>query len=134
MQPGTVALVGLGVVGAGAAVYFLVIRPRQAGGMATGIPKGGAAVSTGTGKSVPVATGGVFSMDHVDRKNAIAPMVLTQFGVPASIAGKAASIAGKLDASAYAERAVKRIPVVGTVAAIPTKVASSVFHGITSLF
>lgn len=130
MTGGTIAIVGVGVVAVGAGVYFLTRKPSApiAGGPAP-------VFQAGTGATRPAqAPASVFSDSHVDRKNAIAPYVLGRFGVPTGAANTIAGIAGKFDVSGYAERKLEKVPYVGTAIAMPTKIASSVFHGITSLF
>ncbi len=136
MTTGTAVLLVAGAAGAGAAVYFFVIKPRQqAAALAAATPAVGAQVSTKFPTVGGVNLQAVLTGDHVDRKNAIAPRVLSQFGVPTSITQPVASIAGKLSLSGYAQKYVtSKIPVVGTVVEAPiaatkyvsTKVVSAV--------
>lgn len=130
MQPATVALLGVGAVGAGAAYYFLVVKKRQQVALATTAATAKPAVSTKT----PVPALGLAG-DHVDRKNAIAPYVLQRFGVPSGAANTVAGIAGKLDVSGYAERYIStKVPIVGTIAEAPVSILKKGISGIASLF
>lgn len=135
MQGSTVAILGVGAVAVGAGVYFLVIRPRMAAkGVAMGqSPADGAgpapAVSVQPGQAIRISPS-MLSDSHTERKNAVAPYVLSKFGVPDKFTQPIASLAGRLDVSAYAADKLKSVPVVGTAVAIPSKLIGK----ITSLF
>lgn len=133
MQPATVALLGVGAIGAGAAYYFLVVKRREGPALAVTAPTSKVAISTKT----PMPSLGLAG-DHVDRKNALAPTIVSRVTgglIPTSVAGKVTSIAGKLDVSSYAERYVStKVPIVGKVAEAPISAAKSIVGGIASLF
>jgi len=134
----TVAIIGVGVVAAGAGVYFFVIRPRQKVAAAVA----GAPATTGPSPAVAVGTGApairmnpdLLSQSHADRRNAVAPLVLSKFGVPDKYSSGIANVAGQLSLSGRAEKYFEKVPVVGTALAIPSKLVSGIASGITSLF
>lgn len=138
MSGSTVAIIGVAVVGVGAGVYFFVIRPRQKVAAAVG----GAPPTTGPAPAVQVGAGApairmspdLLSQSHVDRKNAVAPLILSKFGVPDKYTSGIANVAGQLSVSGRAEKYLEKVPVVGTALAIPSKLVSGIAGGITSLF
>jgi hypothetical protein len=149
MKGSTVALIALGVAGAGAGVYFLVIRPRQLAAGTAGSIFGPSPTATGAMRSAPGTVaqnklqGAVGTAGNViNRVNAfgtgIAISALGSYvGIPSSVTKPVANVATAIDrfATNTTINAIKHpLDTVKAVATAPVKAVQAVGHFFSSIF
>lgn len=139
MKPSTVALVVLGVAGAGAALYFLVLRKGTPAASAT---RPRPAASAGGVQGVLSRGGNVFNALDRLQGAGIAAVISSKIPIPAGlrapvVSGATAFVkyATPIGVTGLAVNAVAHpVDSVKAVATAPVKAASSVVHAIGSIF
>jgi hypothetical protein len=148
----TVALIALGVAGAGAGLYFLVIRPRQiaaAGGAPLtlfGTPATTGAMASAPGALAPNqnklqsaagSVGGVLNKVNAFGTGVAISALGSYIGVPSSVTKPVASVATAIDrfATNTTINAIQHpVDTVKAVASVPVKAVSAVGHFLGSIF